>query len=310
MGITDTINVLCDGQTVTEIVDKNGNTLKTLTAEVENADQYCKPSGSKSITANGTHDVTEYKSVVVNVPTNADPSLQEKSVTPTTNAQEVTADVGYDGLSKVTVSAIQTQEKSVTPSESTQDVTADSGKYLSKVSVGAIPHTYVQPTSTNPGGKLTAGSTIAAGTYFTGSATVPSGEVSLPDWIESMCVQTFTPEADTNEAQTFALTGMSGVPQLIIVGTSQKTPDGVRDYGGGVYALDPFGIDKQSDAAWGGVAYCKLTSAGYSHANFKGPTNVSQTAMTINTPTYSSTAAYWRADATYTIIALRLKDIS
>lgn len=34
---------------------------------------------------------------------------------------------------------------------------------------------YVIPTSTNAGGELTAGSTIAAGTYFTGAATVPSG---------------------------------------------------------------------------------------------------------------------------------------
>ena len=34
---------------------------------------------------------------------------------------------------------------------------------------------YVLPTSTNAGGELTAGSTIAAGTYFTGAATVPSG---------------------------------------------------------------------------------------------------------------------------------------
>lgn len=34
---------------------------------------------------------------------------------------------------------------------------------------------YVLPTSTNAGGELAAGSTIAAGTYFTGEATVPSG---------------------------------------------------------------------------------------------------------------------------------------
>lgn len=34
---------------------------------------------------------------------------------------------------------------------------------------------YVLPTSTNAGGELTAGSTIAAGTYFSGEATVPSG---------------------------------------------------------------------------------------------------------------------------------------
>ena len=34
---------------------------------------------------------------------------------------------------------------------------------------------YVLPTTTNVGGELAAGSTIAAGTYFTGAATVPSG---------------------------------------------------------------------------------------------------------------------------------------
>lgn len=43
MAIVDAINVKCDGQTVTEIVDGNGQTLKTLSAEVENADQYYKP---------------------------------------------------------------------------------------------------------------------------------------------------------------------------------------------------------------------------------------------------------------------------
>ena len=43
MAIVDAINVKCDGQTVTEIVDGSGQTLKTLSAEVENADQYYKP---------------------------------------------------------------------------------------------------------------------------------------------------------------------------------------------------------------------------------------------------------------------------
>lgn len=68
----------------------------------------------------------------------ATPSLQAKTVAPSTSAKTVTPDSGYDGLSQVTVSAIQTETKSVTPSTSAQTVTPDSGKYLSKVTVGAI----------------------------------------------------------------------------------------------------------------------------------------------------------------------------
>lgn len=73
-------------------------------------------------------------------------------------------------------SELSLQSKSVTPTESQQIVTHDSGYFaLDEVIVGAIPSEYVKPTSKNSGGELAAGSTIAAGTYFTGEATVPSG---------------------------------------------------------------------------------------------------------------------------------------
>lgn len=66
------------------------------------------------------------------------PVLEEVSVTPTTEKQTKEPSAGKAGISKVTVSAIQTEEKTATPTTSAQDITPTSGKYLSKVTVGAI----------------------------------------------------------------------------------------------------------------------------------------------------------------------------
>lgn len=75
-------------------------------------------------------------------------TLQEKTVTPTTSSQNVTADSGYDGLSKVTVNAIQTEMKTITPTTSEQNIIPSNGKYLSAVTVEAIPSNYIVPSGT------------------------------------------------------------------------------------------------------------------------------------------------------------------
>lgn len=66
------------------------------------------------------------------------PNLQDKTVSPSTSQQSVTADSGYDGLGTVTVNAIQTETKTATPSTSQQTINATSGKFMTSVTVSAV----------------------------------------------------------------------------------------------------------------------------------------------------------------------------
>ena len=57
------------------------------------------------------------------------PSLQSKSVNPSTSQQVVTPDSGYDGLSQVTVAAARLQTRTVTPTAADQQIEKTSASY-------------------------------------------------------------------------------------------------------------------------------------------------------------------------------------
>ena len=76
------------------------------------------------------------------------PKLQSKTVYPTTNLQQVTADSGYDGLSKVNVEAVKPSDYykpensiTVTPTTSEQTITPTAGVVFNKVNVSAVTKT-------------------------------------------------------------------------------------------------------------------------------------------------------------------------
>lgn len=182
-------------------------------------DQYIVPSGTKTVTANGTHDVTEFASVSVDVDT--EPTLQSKTVSPSTSSQTVKPDSGYDGLSQVTVNAMPTASQA-TPSISVSSagvITASATQTAGYVAAGTTEATkqltvQEEKTITPSTSSQTA---VASGRYTTGAVTVAA--------IPSQYQDVTAPLAELNAANggTAATTMVAAVDNTEAHVSSQET---------------------------------------------------------------------------------------
>ena len=154
-------------------------------------------------------------------------TLQEKTVNPTTSVRNVTPDANYDGLSKVTVNAIQTQTKSATPTKEAQNITPDSGKFLSSVSVASIPEEYIIPAGEI---SITQNGSVSVKNYETANVNVAAPEPALQEKTvtPTKSVQNITP--DTNYDGLSKVT-VNAIPAEYITpaGTLSITTNGTKD---------------------------------------------------------------------------------
>lgn len=214
--------------------------------------EYIIPSGTKSITANGTGiDVKQYEYANVSV-SGGTPVLQTitKSYTPTESAQSetITAGTGYDGIEEVdvTVSAISstyvgsgvTRRDSTNLSVSGATVTAPAGYYASSASKSvssgsATPASSISGTSATVStgtNTLTFSKTISntpqVSAGYISSGTAGNSSVSLTASVSTKAATTYHPSTSN---QTIASgTYTTGTQTINAVTLSNLTADNIK----------------------------------------------------------------------------------
>lgn len=142
-----------------------------------------------------------------------------------------------------------------------------------------------------------------------GSGTTTPEITELPSWISEMQVVEFTPEADTNEVQTFAIS-MENEPNLVIIDSDIETVGEIRDFVGAQIMKAP------SIGTIASIMWHASTKTSINHNTSAKNTDITITneSVSITTDNVGTEKTYWRAGHTYKIYcihtALDISDMS
>ena len=146
-------------------------------------------------------------------------NLQDKTVTPNTYQQIITANSEYSGLDSVTVKPILTEETTITPSKESQEITPSENKYFSKVTVNGDDNLIPE--------NIEEGKTIFG---VTGTAKLEKDWQPEPDWwdieqiladdTEDYPIKEIYLLDDKNDTTTFNISRYSYTMKILAVKTS------------------------------------------------------------------------------------------
>jgi hypothetical protein len=152
------------------------------------------------------NESTGFASEIASITTETEPNLQAKTATPSTSAQTIKPDSGYDGLSQVTVNAMPTATQA-TPSIAVTTgglITASTTQTAGYVAAGTKSATKqlttqaaktVTPSTSNQ-------TAVASGVFTTGAVKV----AAIPSTYKRVATGTFTANSTSSNLKTYPVT--------------------------------------------------------------------------------------------------------